>query len=362
MKVLIACISTPGNRYLLDLKSGLSTHTEVVWDADAFWNCQNEFDIIHIHWPEYLSFELESYLYKASESIPNKIWDKTINCLEYWSKNSKIILTRHNALPHTRKDEQFQKLYKLIYKYTSIVIHFANYSIQQFKQWYPDLEHIKHVVIPHHNYASLPNLSTREEARKYLNIDKKANVMLVFGGIKENEKDLINKAFKAIPSKNKVLLAPKWKVQRRKIGYIRLREWVWTFEKWKASKNKNFRTNLGFIKDNEAHYYLNAADFLFIPRTTELNSGNITLGCTFGLVVVGKDTADIGEILKETGNPTFKVGDDQSLKWAIEKADQLKKEKHGLKNKKLAFNEWNLKKTSSMYFEIMTLNSFQRVQ
>ena len=62
MKVLIACISTPGNRYLLDLKSGLSTHAEVVWDADAFWNCQNEFDIIHIHWPEYLSFELESYL------------------------------------------------------------------------------------------------------------------------------------------------------------------------------------------------------------------------------------------------------------------------------------------------------------
>jgi len=351
LKVLIACISTPGNRYLLDLKSGLSTHAEVVWDADAFWNCQNEFDIIHIHWPEYLSFELESYLYKASESIPNKIWDKTINCLEYWSKNSKIILTRHNALPHTRKDEQFQKLYKLIYKYTSIVIHFANYSIEQFKQWYPDLEHIKHVVIPHQNYASLPNNSTKQEAREYLNIDKSGKVMIVFGGIKDHEKPLIKKAFNAIPDKNKVLLAPGWKIPRRKISYIRLREWVWNFEVWMAKNNNRFRTNLGFIKEEDAHYYLNAADFLFIPRTSELNSGNITLGFTFGLVVVGTDTADIGEILKETGNPTFTVGNSKSVANAIKKAFELTLLNHGQNNKNYALNYWDVKTISKQYHD-----------
>ena len=353
LKILFANIPTPGNRFVLDLKEGLEQHADVVWDHQEFWNMKNEYDIIHIHWPEYLSFELESYLYKASESIPNEIWDKTINCLKYWSKHSKIILTRHNALPHTRKDEQFQKLYKLIYKHTSIVIHFANYSIQQFKQWYPDLEHIKHVVIPHHNYASLPNDSTKQEAREYLNIDQGARVMLVFGGIKEHEKPLIKKAFNAIPVKNKVLLAPGWKIPRRKINYIRLREWVWNFDVWISKQNNKFRTNLVFIKEKDAHYYLNAADFLFIPRTSELNSGNITLGSTFGLVVVGTDTADIGEILKQTGNPTFTVGNSKSLANAIKKAFELTLLNHGQTNRHNALLNWDIKTISKQYHDQM---------
>ena len=202
-------------------------------------------------------------------------------------KKSKIIYTRHVQFPHVRHDEEFLKLYKTVASYCDTIVHFANYSIQQFKEWYPDLEHIKHVVIPHHNYASLPNTSTKQQARDHLNIDSGKRVMLVFGSIKEHEKPLIKAAFNSIPDKNKVLLAPGWKIPRRKISYIRLREWVWNFEVWRAKQNNKFRTNLGFIKEEDAHYYLNAADFLFIPRTSELNSGNITLGCTFGLVVVG---------------------------------------------------------------------------
>ena len=97
---------------------------------------------------------------------------------------------------------------------------------------------------------------------------------------------------------------------------------------------------------------MNAADFLFIPRTSELNSGNITLGFTFGLVVVGADIADIGEILNETGNPTFNVGDD-SLYKATVKAYQLKTQQHGAKNKTLAMNEWSLSKISYSYIKLM---------
>lgn len=352
MKILIACIPTPGNRYLIDLKQGLEQHAEVIWDYHAFWKCKDVFDVIHIHWPEYLSYDIETYLYN-DQTISKILWNKLRECLEYWSKNAKIIYTRHNTLPHVRQDNDFKKLYELIGRYAQTMVHFANYSIKQFKKWYPDLSHIKHVVIPHHNYASLPNLSTRTEARTYLNIAADAHVMLVFGAVKENEKALIKKAFKAIPYKNKVLLAPGWKILRRKIGYIRLREWVWKLEKWWASENKSFRTHLGFIKEEEAHYYLNAADFLFIPRTSELNSGNISLGFTFGLVVVGKDDGDVGEILKETGNPSFTVGDEDSLKKAIADAYQLKAQQHGTNNKDLAMNEWNIQNIAKAYWEVM---------
>ena len=353
LKILFANIPTPGNRFVLDLKEGLEQYADVVWDHQEFWNMKNEYDIIHIHWPEYLSFELESYLYKPSEPIPNEIWEKTINCLEYWSKNAKIIYSRHVQFPHVRHDEEFLKLYKTVASYCDTIVHFANYSIQQFKQWYPDLDNIKHIVIPHHNYASLPNTSTKQQARDHLNIDSGKRVMLVFGSIKEHEKPLIKAAFKAIPGKNKVLLAPGWKIPRRKISYIRLREWLWNFEVWKAKQNSKFRTNLGFVKEKDAHYYLNAADFLFIPRTSELNSGNITLGCTFGLVVVGADTADIGEVLKETGNPTFTVGNSKSVVNAIKKAFDLTLLNHGQTNKNNALNNWDIKTISKQYRDQM---------
>ena len=278
---------------------------------------------------------------------------KTITCLEYWSKKSKIIYTRHVQFPHVRHDEGIFKTLQNSCSYCDTIVHFANYSIQQFKQWYPDLEQIKHVVIPHHNYASLPNRSTKQQAREYLNIDQDTKVMLVFGGIKEHEKPLIKTAFKAIPGKNKVLLAPGWKIPRRKISYIRLREWVWNFEVWRAKQNNKFRTNLGFIKEEDAHYYLNAADFLFIPRTSELNSGNITLGCTFGLVVVGADTADIGEILKQTGNPTFTVGNSKSVANAIKKAFELTLLNHGHANRHKALHQWDIKTISKQYLDQM---------
>ena len=354
MKILFACIPIPGNRFVEDLKTGLEAHAEVVWDYKEFWTCNSHYDVVHIHWPEYLSYELESYL-GNTDPIPDALWQKTIDCLEYWNKHALIVYTRHVQYPHRRHDAEFLKLYRVTTSYCDVVVHFAHYSIQQFKEFYPEHTNVQHVVIPHHNYASLPNNSTREEARKQLKIDANATVMLVFGAINENEKPLIREAFEYIPSKNKVLLAPGWKIQRRIIGYIRLREWVWRFEKWLASLNLHKRVNLGFIKEEDAHLYLNAADFLFIPRTTELNSGNITLGCTFGLVVVGKKGADIGEILEETGNPTFEVGNGNSIRAAVEKAICLKNQEYGDKNRLISENKWSLQSIVDSYCQIFKL-------
>ncbi len=352
MKILYANIPTPNNRFMVDLKKGLEEHADVTWDCDEFWKCEKEFDIVHIHWPEYLSFEVESYL-RSGNPFPKDLMQRLIRSLEHWKKNATIVYNRHNHYPHARQDEAFKELYRIVISYCSTVFHFANYSIQQFKAFYPDASHIQHVVIPHQNYSSLPNTSTRQEARAQLKIDDNAKVMLVFGGINENEKAIIEKAYSYIPGNNKVLLAPGWKINRRKISYIRLREWVWKWDKWKAGLNKKRRVNLGFIQEDEAHLYLNASDFLFIPRTTELNSGNITLGCTFGLVVVGKAHANIGEILAQTGNPTFEVGNDESLKAAIHSAYQLISLNHGEVNRKIALDQWNVPTIAKQYIDAM---------
>ncbi|MEM1002391.1 MAG: hypothetical protein AAGH46_07065 [Bacteroidota bacterium] len=352
MKILFANFILKGNLFMEDLRRGLEEHAEVIWDYEEFWKCENDYDIVHLHWPEFLSYDVQKFVW-TTDPFPKDLFNKIENCLKYWKKNSTIVYTRHVQYPHSRHDDDYLNLYRMVSSYCDTVIHFANYSIEQFKSWYPEHKGIEHVVIEHHNYASLPNPTNKSSARKELNIEKDARVMLVFGLIKEHEKELIEKAFGFITDKNKVLLAPKWTVNRRKIGYIRLREWVWKFEKWLAKQNKKKRIDLGFIEDDDAHLYLNSADFLFIPRITELNSGNITLGCTFGLIIVGANHADIGEILNETGNPTFEVGNNDSLKDAIESVEVLLNVKHGEKNKKIAFDKWGVKKIAAQYITTM---------
>ena len=322
MKVLFATIPQPKNRFVIDLKEGIESYAEVIYDYKEFWACNNTYDIIHIHEPEYLSYEVESCMYN-SNPIPEDLWDRLIVCLEHWNKHSKIVHTRHVQEPHVRIDDEFRKLYKTVFSYCHGVAHFAGFSIQQFKEFYPEFSHIRHCIIPCHNYTSLPNTTSRLKARNKLNINHDSKVLLVFGMVKEREKSLIKVAFDSIPSNNKVLLAPGWKVSRRKIGWIRLREWVYKFDVWKARQSKQFRINLGFIEECDAQYFCHASDVLLIPRMNELNSGNITFGFTFGLVVTGRDGGDIGEILKETGNPVFNPHQPASIANAVKKAFEL---------------------------------------
>ena len=68
---------------------------------------------------------------------------------------------------------------------------------------------------------------------------------------------------------------------------------------------------------------------------------------------MGANHADIGEILNKTGNPTFEVGNDQSLKTAVAKIEVLLNENHGVKNKKTALEKWGVKQIASQYIHTM---------
>lgn len=351
LKILFATIPQPKNRFVSDLEEGISAHADVIYDYQAFWNCDQAFDIVHIHEPEYLSYEIEACM-NHTDPIPQDLWDRLITCLDYWKSRAKLVHTRHVQEPHVRTDAEFQNLYYKVFSYCDAVAHFAHFSIQQFKDFYPDLTGVVNEVIPHQNYTSLPDTVSKATARTQLKISKKAKVLLVFGMVKEREKTLIQTAFHAIPEKDKVLLAPGWKTQRRAISWIRLREWVYQWDLWKARRNSRFRTNLGFVQEADAQYYLKAADVLLIPRIDELNSGNITLGFTFGRVVMGRDGGDIGELLEATGNPTFDPKDEHSIARAVKEAFVLAEKGHGKENQHLALNEWGLDKVSTLYYQL----------
>src|SRR4029078_3644607 len=53
MRVLVANIPMPLNRFLVDLNGALSQLAEIVHSSDAFWNMEGHFDVVHLHFPEY---------------------------------------------------------------------------------------------------------------------------------------------------------------------------------------------------------------------------------------------------------------------------------------------------------------------
>jgi len=48
MRILVANIPLPTNRFLVDLNQALEKHVEITRDADMFWNMQGEFDVVHL--------------------------------------------------------------------------------------------------------------------------------------------------------------------------------------------------------------------------------------------------------------------------------------------------------------------------
>ena len=278
--------------------------------------------------------------------------------LEYWSTRSTLVITRHVLLPHDAgEDPRWEKLYKMVYRYVDGVAHFAEPSVTEFNQRYAETAFIHgppaHCVIPHHNYASLPNAVSRAEAREALGISEKANVMLAFGAIRNDaERELIHDTFRRLRTPNKLLLVSRWREKLADVSWIRLKYWLRDLNRLYYRLHPRYHFNYGFVEEEDTQLYLNAADVLFIPRLHVLNSGNITLGMTFGKVVVGPDSLDVGHLLKTTGNVVFDPDRPETAAAAIEQAMELARENRvGPANQKLALSEWSADQCADRYFE-----------
>jgi glycosyltransferase involved in cell wall biosynthesis len=208
-----------------------------------------------------------------------------------------------------------------------------------------------HTIIPHHNYASLPNDVSRPEARRTLGIAENASVVLVFGAIRNSdERSLILDMFGALEAPNKLLLVSRWRETLANVSWIRLKYWIRDLKRLYYRLHPRFNFNYGFVEESDTQIYLNAADVLFIPRLHVLNSGNVTLGMTFGRVVVGPDSWDVGALLRETGNPVFDPDAPDTSVAAVERGLALaKRGELGTANRRKALTEWTAQHCAAQY-------------
>jgi hypothetical protein len=369
-KVLVANIPLPGNRFLVDLNAGLSRHCEVTHSSDEFWDMRGDYDVVHLHFPEYMTFEMQSaYREGLSEDLRRRVEER----LRHWADRSRIVVTRHVLLPHDAvHDPRWEEMYETVYSHADGVVHFANASVEEFGERYARTRFYRghmpeHAVIPHQNYASLPSGITRAEARRKLGIRQGAAVMLAFGAIRSRaESDLVMNTFRGLDVKGKVLLASRWREEPANVSWIRLQRWIRNAKRLWYRVHPAYRFNYSFVSEEDTQDYLAACDVLFIPRLRVLNSGNIALGMTFGRVVAGPDSWDVGEILRATGNPVFDPGHPETAREAVTTGFRLAAEgATGEANRRVALEQWDSTTCADSYFRFFehltsnaTLTSF----
>ncbi|MEP6506981.1 MAG: hypothetical protein ABJC63_02060 [Gemmatimonadales bacterium] len=356
MRVLVANIPLPQNRFLVDLNAALSATCELEHSSDVFWDMQNDYDVVHLHFPEYMTFELQdAYIRGLTSELINAVEER----LAFWSRKAAIVVTRHVLLPHdAREDPMWERMYETVYRYADGVVHFASASVAEFQQRYRATKFNrgrapKHTIIPHHNYTSLPNDTDRRASREKLGIDQRAKVMLVFGAIRsDDERDLITSAFQSLDVPRKLLLVSRWRENLADVRWIRLKYWLRDAKRLYYRLHPGYHLNYEFVEERDTQYYLNAADVLFIPRLHVLNSGNITLGMTFGRVVVGPDSLDVGELLRDTGNPVFDPDCPETASDAVARGMALADGGIiGPANQSLALTDWTVARCAQQYVE-----------
>jgi hypothetical protein len=360
MRVLVASIPFPQNRFFLDLNAALGKLCTIEQSSDAFWNMEGDYDVIHLHFPEYLTFQLtRAYIDGLSDHLIAEVRTR----LAFWSTRARLVVTRHVLLPHdAREDPMWEKLYSLFYSFADAVAHFGRASVVEFEDRYANLAFVRgyppmHRVIPHQNYSSLPNDISRQEARRRLGIDEQAEVMLVFGAIRsDDERDLIATAFTGLEPGKRVLLIPRWREKLPNVSWIRLKYWLRDLNRLYYRLHPKYFFGYDFVPEGDTQIYLNACDVLFIPRLWVLNSGNVTLGMTFGRVVVGPDAWDVGEILRENQNPVFDPNRPLTAAAAVERGFALARQGEVSRtNREVALKQWTPAGCAAQYMELFNL-------
>ena len=342
------------NKYLYNLYKCLKDlDINLSIDKNYWLKMEGDWDIILIHWPEHLPFI-------KKDKIPFEKFQ--LDRIKYFKTRSKFISIYHNFKPHGYLNN-YQKLYRDIYTNSDAIIHFSNFSIKCIKKKYT-FKNCSHYVVPHGNYTNNFEPINKNLAKKRLGLSIKKNTVICIGATRNIFDYFLILSFKKIFLNNKFNF----------IYAGELYDWIYRLFPWKLrfsikkitvlfSKiiNKfNFNKDSLLIinktiDDDELNILCSASDILLIAKKNNLNSGNIALGFTFSKIVLGPEIGNIGEILKSTSNPTYKLKKLNSIE-IIEKCQKALVKKVGLMNNKYILEECNWNKIGNnlkMIFEMI---------
>ena len=320
---------------------------DVRCSTGEFWNSDATYDIIHFQWPE------EVVGWNCNDPGIIRRLEERIRFFR--SQGAHFVYTRHNIRPHYA-NKVISQAYDLIESQSDIVVHMGRFSLEEFSARYPDS---RNVVIPHHIYQDTyeENISAAH-ARQYLNLPQDAFIVTAFGKFRNREEiRMAVGAFRAWREKHKLLLAPRLYPfsKQNKYGGNPLKRWISRTGYYLLMPllNRLFKLHAGandeLIDNRDVPYYIAASDVIFIQRKDILNSGNVPLAFLYHKVVAGPQVGNIGELLTETGNPTFNPDNKADILRALEDARRLSAQGQGEANYEYALRNMNLRKIGQEY-------------
>jgi hypothetical protein len=123
------------------------------------------------------------------------------------------------------------------------------------------------------------------------------------------------------------------------------------WHEWVLGRQKSVVLRPGPIAYDQMRFLVSAADVVLIPRLKTLNSGTLPLGFTYGAVVLGPDTGNVGALLRSTGNPVFAVDalSAGQIRECWDAAFAAAEQGLGHKNRQVALDEWSWERVGVMH-------------
>ncbi len=183
-------------------------------------------------------------------------------------------------------------------------------------------------------------------------------IITAFGKFRNREEiRMVLDAFSALRNKRKFLLAPrmfpfaKHPGQRNPLKRLLSLAGYYLVPALLRLRNIRAGANGELIDNDELPYYITASDVIFVQRKRILNSGNVPLAFLFRKVVAGPDNGNVGELLRETGNPVFSPDDNAGIVRALEQAGRLAEQGKGEENYRYARQHMNLEVVANAYID-----------
>lgn len=281
-----------------------------------------------------------------------------------WEQNAKIVLTLNDAKSHYDTTNKFDNLFNLLQRYVDGVIHLGQYSLENYRASFS--KNTKHVVIFHPLYNSLlQDYKTQDIEELFaINLQDKY-VVAAIGAIRSREEmQLIFKAFKNVPAKNKILVVPNMFPFLQKPNFIpyRFRKiYNYIAEKWYCYPLKKSEYYFGykFIPYNYMINLVQKATLIIIPRVKNLNSGNLFLGLTFDKAMVIPKIGNLTEVAEFFNLPVLDL-EKQNYKKYISKVIKLNADPYYSKEeyleKKSKFHSSEIAGHYDLFFHQITTN------
>lgn len=335
LSVLMPCPCAEGikdNLFVKTLRDALrSEGVDVVCDPNEFWNPSRKFDIIHYQWPEGVIYGMGL----SRESVSAVIW----RIAQYKREGMRFALTRHNAQKHYGTSPLWEDLYRIVESSCDIIFHMGRYSRDKIQADHCGANS-KHFVVPHPTYPDIDRSVEKDAARRELGLRDKDKAVLAFGDFRsDEERIMVLSAMKRLRIGNAMLLAPRLFSSPVR-GRGKLHAYRELRNRLRFLRYGLFLGDCGLVADKTMSLQFAASDVVLIQRKHILNSGNLPMGFYFGKVVVGPDCGNVGEILKETGNPVFDPDNIESIASAIRQALDLAKSGKGIENRAFADAHW----------------------